>query len=72
VVSVSKTYAASDSFVESGVDDFLRSADSKCDRTVVLPDPDSPLLKIRSSPVQAGPTRDQLIRDSQENYGLVF
>jgi hypothetical protein len=43
VVKVSKTYAARESFVESGVDDFARKADSRCDLTVVLPEPDSPL-----------------------------
>jgi hypothetical protein len=50
VVSVSNTYAARESFVERGVDDFLRMADSKCDRTVVLPEPDSPLYIIRLFP----------------------
>jgi hypothetical protein len=42
VVRVSKIYAARDSFVDRGVEDFLRSADSRWERTVVLPDPDSP------------------------------
>lgn len=43
VVSVSKTYAAREAFVESGVDDLFRSAVRRWERTVVLPDPDSPL-----------------------------
>jgi hypothetical protein len=43
VVRVSNTYAARESFVERGVDDFLSRDDNKCDRTVVLPEPDSPL-----------------------------
>ena len=43
VVKVSKTYAASDNFVERGVEDFASSADNRWDRIVVLPDPDSPL-----------------------------
>jgi hypothetical protein len=43
VVSVSKTKAARDSFVESGVEEWARSDDSRCDRRVVFPEPDSPL-----------------------------
>lgn len=45
VVKVSKTYAARDSFVDSGVEDLLRRADRRWERTVVLPDPDSPLCE---------------------------
>jgi len=43
VVSVSKTKAASDSFDDSGVEENERKDDSRCERTVVLPEPDSPL-----------------------------
>ena len=43
VVKVSKTYAARDSFVDNGVEDLLSSAESKWERIVVLPEPDSPL-----------------------------
>lgn len=46
VVKVSKTYAASDNFVDNGVEDLLSSAESKWERIVVLPDPDSPLQNI--------------------------
>lgn len=46
VVKVSKTYAASESFVDSGVEDFASSADRRWDRIVVFPDPDSPLIRI--------------------------
>lgn len=44
-VSESKTNAAYESFVDNGVDDFERRAERKCDRRVVLPEPDSPLEK---------------------------
>ena len=43
VVSVSNTKAARESFVESGVDEKDRIEDSRCERMVVLPEPDSPL-----------------------------
>ena len=43
VVSVSKTKAARESFVDSGVDEKDRIEESRCERMVVLPDPDSPL-----------------------------
>lgn len=43
VVKVSKTYAASDNLVDNGVEDLLRSAESKWERIVVFPEPDSPL-----------------------------
>ena len=43
VVNVSKTKAARESFVESGVDEKDRNEASRCDRMVVLPEPDSPL-----------------------------
>lgn len=43
VVSVSKTKAARESFVESGVDEKERIEESRCERMVVLPEPDSPL-----------------------------
>ena len=46
VVKVSKTYAARDSFVDNGVEDLLSSAESKWERIVVLPEPDSPLQNI--------------------------
>lgn len=43
MVSVSKTKAARDSFVDSGVEEKERMDDSRCERMVVLPEPDSPL-----------------------------
>ena len=43
VVNVSKTKAARESFVDSGVDEKDRNEASRCDRMVVLPEPDSPL-----------------------------
>lgn len=48
VVSVSKTKAASESFAESGVAEKARIEDRRCERIVVLPEPDSP-LKIQPS-----------------------
>jgi hypothetical protein len=48
VVSVSKTYAASETLLDSGVDDLLRSEARRWDRMVVFPDPDSPLIKTVS------------------------
>ena len=44
VVKVSKTKAASDSLEDSGVEENERKDERRCDLTVVLPDPDSPLL----------------------------
>lgn len=43
VVSVSKTKAARESFAESGVEEKERKEERRCDRTVVFPEPDSPL-----------------------------
>lgn len=43
VVRVSNTKAARESFVESGVEENDRNDDRRCERIVVLPDPDSPL-----------------------------
>jgi hypothetical protein len=43
VVSVSKTYAASESLVDRGVEDLSRSAVRRWARMVDLPAPDSPL-----------------------------
>lgn len=43
VVRVSKTNAARDSFEERGVEENERNDERRCDRTVVLPEPDSPL-----------------------------
>lgn len=43
VVRVSNTKAARESFVESGVEEKDRNDDRRCERTVVFPDPDSPL-----------------------------
>jgi hypothetical protein len=40
---VSKTNAASESLVDRGVDEKDRKEDKRWDRTVVLPEPDSPL-----------------------------
>ena len=42
VVMVSKTNAARESFVESGVDENDRIDERKCERIVVLPEPVSP------------------------------
>lgn len=42
VVSVSNTNAARESLVDSGVEEKERIEESKCDRIVVLPEPDSP------------------------------
>lgn len=39
VVNVSKTKAARESFVESGVDEKERIDDRRCERIVVLPEP---------------------------------
>jgi hypothetical protein len=43
VVKLSNTNAAYDSLLESGVDEKERKADRRCDLSVVLPEPDSPL-----------------------------
>jgi hypothetical protein len=43
VVRVSKTKAASDSFDERGVEENERKEERRCERIVVLPEPDSPL-----------------------------
>lgn len=67
VVKVSKTYAAYSNLVESGVLGLWRSAARRWDRTVDLPEPDSPLQKvsvvyfITSMPFY-----------SQEDHGLVL
>ena len=47
VVSVSNTKAARDSLVDSGVDEKDRTEESRCERNVVLPEPDSPLQSQR-------------------------
>ncbi len=44
VVKVSKAKAARDSLEDNGVEENERKDDRRCDLTVVLPDPDSPLL----------------------------
>jgi len=44
VVKVSKTNAARDSLEDSGVEEKERNEERRCDLTVVLPEPDSPLL----------------------------
>jgi hypothetical protein len=43
VVRVSKTKAARDSFVDKGVEENERKEDRTWERTVVFPEPDSPL-----------------------------
>jgi len=43
VVRVSNTKAASDNFDERGVEENERNDERRCERTVVLPEPDSPL-----------------------------
>jgi hypothetical protein len=45
VVRVSKTNAAKDSFFDKGVAEYSRRAERRCDLSVVLPDPVSPLLR---------------------------
>lgn len=47
VVNESKTKAARESFVDSGVEENDRNDDSKCERIVVFPAPDSPLHQHR-------------------------
>ncbi len=49
VVSVSNTKAARESFVDSGVEENERIEDNRCERMVVLPEPDSPLPTISIS-----------------------
>ena len=44
VVRVSKIKAARDNLEESGVEEKERKDERRCDLTVVLPEPDSPLL----------------------------
>ena len=46
VVSVSKTNAASESFVDSGVAEKERIEERRWERMVVFPEPDSPLEKL--------------------------
>ena len=43
VVRVSNTKAARESLVDSGVDEKDKMEESRCERIVVLPEPDSPL-----------------------------
>ena len=43
VVKVSKTKAARDSLEESGVEENDKNEVMRCERTVVFPEPDSPL-----------------------------
>lgn len=51
VVSVSNRNAKSDIFCESGVDEYERIDDKRWDRSVVFPEPDSPLETTLSVPV---------------------
>ena len=44
VVRVSKTKAASDSLEDRGVEEKDRKEERRCERTVVFPEPDSPLI----------------------------
>ena len=44
VVKVSKTNAAQDNLVDSGVDENESNDDNRCERRVVFPDPLSPLV----------------------------
>ncbi len=46
LVRESKTYAARESFWDSGDADFARSAERRCALIVVFPDPDSPLFLL--------------------------
>lgn len=43
VVRVSNTKAAKDTLVDNGVEDLFRMVVNKCERSVVFPEPDSPL-----------------------------
>ena len=45
VVRLSKTYAAYESFLESGVEVNDRIDERRCERSVVFPEPGSPLEK---------------------------
>lgn len=45
VVSVSNTKAARDSLVDNGVEEKERIEERRCERMVVLPEPDSPLQR---------------------------
>jgi hypothetical protein len=49
VVRVSNIYAAYESLLESGVAEYERKDERRCDLRVVLPDPDSPLKHVRSA-----------------------
>ena len=54
VVRVSKTKAASESLVDRGVEENERIEERKCDRIVVLPEPDSPLMATCISTMVSG------------------
>lgn len=72
VVSVSKTNAASESFVDNGVAEKERIEERRWERMVVFPEPDSPLKTPRHqefSFYDFGPSK---MFDLQENYCLVL
>ena len=50
VVRLSKTYAAYESFLERGVEVNDRKAERRWDRSVVLPEPGSPLVRVSGNP----------------------
>jgi hypothetical protein len=53
VVNESKTYAANESLFDRGVEEKESNEVKRCDLTVVLPAPDSPLAtKLASQPYQ--------------------
>jgi len=71
VVSASKRYARSETLCESGVDVKPSNEESSCERSVVLPDPDSPLffspgVSIPPQPRRRRPTRKDKRDDGQK------
>ena len=72
VVRVSKTKAASDSFVDKGVDEKDKMEESRWDLIVVFPEPDSPLVALDVSYVSME-YKPRSLRDGlQENNRLVL
>lgn len=67
VVKLSKTKAAREILEDSGVDENARKEDRRCDRMVVLPEPDSPLRPCEYKDIQ-----DELGSDLQEDHCLIF
>ena len=61
VVSVSKTKAARESFVDNGVEENDRMEERRCERMVVLPEPDSPLSGLLELPIFLSKMLDQTL-----------